>query len=199
MVSPNGSEQTWQFTAHGSDGAFVDALLAHVDRVACVDRKRIYAAGFSAGAAFTVFDACANPGRFAAIATVAAEFQLGCTRPLAIVTFHGTEDPAVPYENGAVGASLPGVHVAGHGADAADWAWLDRRRVGPVSVSLGSEITRRTWARCAAGTAVVLYRVEGGGRTWPGADPAKGGFGYTTHQLDADRAILAFFAAHPGR
>jgi polyhydroxybutyrate depolymerase len=154
----------------------------------------VYFAGYSAGAAFTIFYACAHQGLLAGIATVAVEFQLGCTQPLSILAFHGTADPAVPYTDGAVGLSLPGVHVRGTELNMGDWARLDGCRVTPDTRRLASEVTREIWPRCTAGHAVALYRIEGGGHSWPGADPSKGGAGFTTQQLSADQQILAFFA-----
>ena len=68
----------------------------------------LFAVGFSAGAAFTIVYACARPTLITAIATVAVEFQLGCTRPMSIMAFHGTDDPLVPYRNGAMGSRSPG-------------------------------------------------------------------------------------------
>ena len=43
---------------------------------------------------------------------------------------------------------------------------------------------------------MVLYRIEGGGHTWPGA-PTDDGGGLTTRQIQADWLVLDFFAQHP--
>ena len=113
VVTPDGPDHTWQFSGNGSDAAYIDALVARVENAMCVDLHRVYVAGYSAGAAFAILYACARPGRIAAVATVAVDFVLGCTLRLPILAFHGTDDPAVPYRNGAIGASLPGVKVRG--------------------------------------------------------------------------------------
>jgi polyhydroxybutyrate depolymerase len=195
VVAPDGAGHTWQLDAHGTDAAFVDALLGHLVSTVCIDLHRVYAAGFSAGAAFTVLFSCARPDRIAAIATVSADFQLGCHRPMPIVAFHGTKDPAVPFVNGGVGASLPGVKVRGTELNLRDWAALDRCRPTPQTQVLGSQVTRQTWSGCAPATDVVLYRIEGGGHSWPGAAPGSGA-GLTTQQISATDLILAFFADH---
>ena len=195
VVTPDGGGHTWQLDAHGTDAAFVDALLDRLAASDCVDLRRVYAAGFSAGAAFTVLYSCARPDRIAAIATIAADFQLGCHRPMPIVAFHGTKDPAVPFVDGGVGASLPGVKVRGTERNLRDWAVLDRCRLNPQSQVLGSQVSRQTWSDCAPGTDVVLYRIEGGGHSWPGAAPGSGA-GLTTQQISATDLILAFFADH---
>ena len=162
-----------------------------------MDERRIYLAGFSAGAAFTLIYSCHHQSQVAAMATVAVEFQLGCTRPIPLIAFHGTSDPAVPFTNGAKGASLPDVAVRGTELNMGDWARLDRCRPTPADTAIGSQVTRQIWPGCADGTAVVLYRIEGGGHSWPGAATDDGG-GLTTRQIQADSLILAFFARHPG-
>ena len=145
VVAPDGAGRTWQLDAHGTDATFIDALVDRLASTSCVDLHRVYAAGFSAGAAFTVLYSCARPDRIAAIATVAADFQLGCHRPMPIIAFHGTKDPAVPFVNGGVGASLPGVKVRGTELNLRDWAALDHCTPTPLSQVLGSEVTRQIW------------------------------------------------------
>jgi polyhydroxybutyrate depolymerase len=186
-------ESEWQFSGHGTDASFVDTLVGSLERSYCVDRRAIFAAGFSAGAAFTISYSCAHQHQIAAIATVAVEFQLGCTRPMSILAFHGTDDPLVPYDNGAVGLSLPGVKVRGTLLNMGDWARLDHCRTPPRLAPVGSQVIRRQWSRCADGTTVVLYTVLGGGHAWPGADPAKA-VGLTAEQVSATTQMLSFFS-----
>jgi polyhydroxybutyrate depolymerase len=196
VASPDGTARTWQVDAHGTDAAFVTALMAHLEATGCVDEHRVYLAGFSAGAAFTLIYSCQHQDQVAAMATVAVEFQLGCTRPIPLIAFHGTADPSVPFTNGAKGLSLPDVAVRGTELNMGDWARLDHCSATPTETVIGSQVTRQVWPACTGGTAVVLYRVEGGGHTWPGATTDDGG-GLTTRQVHADQLILAFFAQHP--
>ena len=55
-----------------------------------------------------------------------------------------------------------------------------------------SEDSVSNWNGCVA--PVVLYRVEGGGHTWPGAVGVPR-LGYTTHQLSASAEMWKFFSA----
>lgn len=185
-------ESEWQFSGHGTDAAFVDGLVSFLERSYCVDTGAVFAAGFSAGAAFTIAYACTHQNQIQAIATVAVEFQLGCTRPLSILAFHGTKDPLVPYQNGAIGLSLPGIKVRGTELNMGDWARLDRCRAVPVRTRIGSQVVRRQWSDCASRTTVGLYTILGGGHSWPGADPSKA-IGLTTEQISATSLILSFF------
>ncbi|MDQ1460124.1 MAG: polyhydroxybutyrate depolymerase [Actinomycetota bacterium] len=195
VVTPDGPGRTWQLSGTGTDAQFVDAVVASLAKTMCVDLHRVYAAGFSQGAAFTIFYTCARPGRVAALATVAVDFQLGCKKPVPYLAFHGTEDPAVPYKDGAMGASLPGVKVRGTLLNLSDWARLDRCGATPTTRTIGTEVTLRRWPHCTNTTAVELYTIDKGSHTWPGADPAASPF-YTTKQIDATELMLAFFAEH---
>jgi polyhydroxybutyrate depolymerase len=197
VATPDGPNNTWQLSGTGSDAAFVDDIVATIAKTHCIDMHRIYAAGFSQGAAFAIFYACApRPARVAAIATVAVDFQLGCTRRLPILAFHGTADPAVPYDDGAIGSSLPGVKVRGTLLNMGDWARLDRCDPKPTTRRIGTEVTLKTWPHCTKGRAVALFTIEHGSHTWPGANPAASPL-YTTRQIDATKQILRFFAARP--
>ena len=187
-------EAEWQFSGDGTDAEFVTALIASLERTFCINTAAVFATGFSAGAAFTIAYACTHETKIRAIATVAVEFQLGCRKPISILAFHGTADPEVRYQNGAVGASLPGVKVRGTQLNMGDWARLDRCRARPDKKVIGSQVFEQIWPECTGNTAVRLYTVIGGGHTWPGADPKKG-FGLTTQQVNATTAILASFAA----
>jgi polyhydroxybutyrate depolymerase len=194
VVTPDGPNHTWQLSGTGSDAAFVDAIVAAVSKAMCVDLHRVYAAGFSQGAAFAIFYTCARPGRIAAFATVAVDFQLGCKQPVPYLAFHGTIDPAVPYDDGAVGASLPGA-VRGTLLNMSDWARLDKCDPTPTVRTRSSEVVLRTWPHCTGATTVQLYTIVKGSHTWPGADPKASPL-YTTRQIDATALMLSFFAGH---
>ena len=190
-VAPDGTGHTWG----APDPAFVTALLHHVEQSSCIDLHRVFLTGFSAGAAFTISYGCRHPDEIAALAPVAVDFVLGCTRPTSILVFHGTADPMVAYPAGGEGRSLPGVKVTGTPADRAAWARLGRCLPTPATRHVGSQVTHLTWTGCTGATEVGLYRIDGGGHTWPGADPRKA-IGLTTQQVSATDQILAFFARH---
>jgi polyhydroxybutyrate depolymerase len=75
VATPNalGAPALWQMAAQGRDADFLDALIDEIESTECVDRSRVYIAGFSAGAGFAGAYACARADRIAAIATVAVE------------------------------------------------------------------------------------------------------------------------------
>ena len=192
VAVPQAQGSEWQFSGQGTDAAFVNGLRQEIAGIYCVDQRREFAAGFSAGAAFTIIYACSHQGQIAAIATVAVDFQLGCTRPISILAFHGTADPLVPYQDGAVGLSEPGVKVRGTELNMGDWARLDHCRSVAKQTRVGSEVTRQHWSGCINGTSVDLYTILGGTHAWPGADPSAS-IGLTTQQVDATTQALDFF------
>ncbi len=192
VAVPSAQGGEWQFTRGGTDAAFVNALVQNLDATYCVNQREVFATGFSAGAAFTILYACSHQNQVTAIATVAVDFQLGCTRPIPIMAFHGTRDPLVPYQNGAVGLSLPGTKVRGTELNMSDWARLDRCRSAPSTKQIGTQVKRQVWTACTRGTAVELYSIIGGGHAWPGANP-KDAIGLTTQQVSATKEILGFF------
>ena len=57
-----GTESEWQLSAHGADVSFVDAVVSFLESTYCIDRAAVFAAGFSAGAAFTTIYSCGREG-----------------------------------------------------------------------------------------------------------------------------------------
>ncbi len=111
------------------------------------------------------------------------------------MAFHGTSDPAVPYANGAIGLSLPGIKVRGTLLNMGDWAMLDRCRSVPIVRDIGTDVVRRVWPSCARGNQVILYTVLGGSHTWPGAAKSASPL-HTTETISATNLSLRFFAQH---
>jgi polyhydroxybutyrate depolymerase len=75
-------------------------VLDDLQRRLCVDRARIYAAGFSAGGGMANWLACELAGRIAAFASISGGFRTepgGChpSRPVSILDLHNTGDQLV--------------------------------------------------------------------------------------------------------
>ncbi|HKA82650.1 MAG TPA: PHB depolymerase family esterase [Acidimicrobiales bacterium] len=201
VVTPDalGEPRDWNYFADPSradDFGFVDALVVDLGERLCIDADRVYAAGHSAGSAFTGFLQCKPPYRFAAVAMVAAFIPTTCPvdrAPPAVIVFHGTADPAVPYDGGSVGGGPVGIpSVRRTLAQYAD-AYGCGRPATRDKPSAGVE--RDALAGCAGGTDVVLYTIVGGTHDWPGNaihEEATGG-----QAFPATDTILDFFDAHP--
>ena len=85
------------------DVAFVRALVDDLARHYPVDRKRVYATGFSNGAMLTYRLGCELGDVFAAIAPVAGalnSYDCGTGPKVSVIAFHGTADKHVRFEGG---------------------------------------------------------------------------------------------------
>jgi len=204
VATPDAIGGNWDLAVPGAqtaDQRLVAALEQDLGSRYCVDRARTYAAGISLGSEFATIVACDPADHIAAVGLVAAEYLLRpCPGPVPVLAFHGTADPVVPYASGATGRSVPGIPVVGALANLQAWAKLDRCRPTPRVTTPHPDIVRHVWSGCAAGSAVELYTVVGGGHTWPGS-PVKlsaAALGPTTESISATGLMLSFFAMHPG-
>lgn len=182
------------------DFGFIGALLSHLSEQLCIDEDRIYAAGHSAGSAFTGFLVCTEPYRFAAAAMVAAFIPTTCptdeVAPSAIV-FHGTDDPLVPYDGGEVGEGGPGIPPA---LDTLEQFAEEYSCDEPVVEQPDESIETRTLQGCVHGSEVVMYSFTGGGHGWPGNETDVDLGGQPDNPLiefPATETILDFFDDHP--
>lgn len=200
VVSPDGTGEPrrWNniMSPDGADDVgFARALLDRLQADLCVDPSRMFAAGMSNGAAFAQRVACAMPARIAAVAAVTAlVYPQNCTadQPIAVIGFHGTADPCVPFEGGVsqCGARLP---VPAIEQSALNWAKHNGCSSTPSRTDATASVRAIAYSECDGETAVVLYVVEGGGHTWPGANDVPR-LGATTHEISATDLLWEFFA-----
>ncbi len=193
------------------DVAFVRTLLSRLFGQLCVDVNRVYSTGMSNGAEMSVTLACNLSTGIAAVAPVAGAFYPPLkvdttdtcpdTRAVPFIAFHGTADAIIPY-NGGVGSlggsafRLP-IDEATPAEDVlADWAvhngCTGARQVSAVS----AQVDKISYDTCGGDATVELYRVNGGGHTWPDATDVPW-LGKTTHEINATNLIWSFFQAHP--
>jgi polyhydroxybutyrate depolymerase len=200
----------------GPDVDFVKAILATTQRALCIDAKRVFATGISNGAIFSTALGCALPGRIAAIAPVAGvngtKVCTAGTPPTAVLAFHGTADPIVPYGGGAYFSGASGASAATRAIGSrlgvlqaqpvddavAKWAAFDGCGTPATTTATAPDVEHVVYPGCPPSGAVELYRVLGGGHTWPGGIAVNADrLGPTTTSIDATALMLAFFDAHP--
>jgi len=104
FIYPNAVQGTWDIRPSSLDGKRVDLLLRFLTQSYCIDPDRIYMAGFSAGAVFTLYLGCNVPGPFRGMAVVAGtdqRFSRGCCKePLSALFIHGSQDEFIPFDEG---------------------------------------------------------------------------------------------------
>jgi polyhydroxybutyrate depolymerase len=136
----------------GNDLGALARTLDAIERVACIDTTRVYAAGISNGGFMAAVLACRMAGRIAAVALFAPGIggigECRPSRPVPVLEVHGTADPIVPY--GPVPAFVAG------------WAARDGCSGTPSARALGGGLTRLRWPRCRAGARVEHLRLARG-------------------------------------
>ena len=183
------------------DVAFAQSLIEDITGKWCVDKDRIFVSGASNGANMSARLICELSNEIAAAGVAGGgnfPFRDGCEpdRPVPIVIFFGTEDPVIPYEGGDspytsdMGfTDLPSVEG---GVKA--WAELYGCNPDPTEESITSEVSLVSYSNCDGEAEVSLYRVDGGGHTWPGS--SIGGMGKINHDIDATALMWDFFVKH---
>lgn len=180
----------WNTMPNSTDVPFVRDLIDSLARRCKIDPKRIYATGISRGGGMVNRLGCELADRIAAIGPVSGDYANSefCTptRPVAVVAFHGTLDPTIPYN----GFGLPGQLHESYtriGTPIPTWAasWGERDGCGPKSAIVFREgpVSGQEWNGCQAGTSVLLYTIDGGTHQWPVA-------------VDAAKLIWDFFVQH---
>ncbi len=222
-VTPQGTGDPvrWDATVDSADMAFIGDLLDEIEATLCVDERRVFVTGLSNGAFMTSAIACAYADRIAAAAPVAGIREIeGCDpdRAVPVVAFHGTDDGFVAFDGGLGedAGDLPAPDGSGRTLDESETgrsaaegpsipeitaAWADRNdcKAKPKRKEIASDVTLVRY-RCADGADVQLYRVEGGGHSWPGSEFSRqieSVTGPTTFSISANEVMWEFFERHP--
>jgi polyhydroxybutyrate depolymerase len=175
------------------DYTFVYELLADLTEQLCIDESRVYAMGHSNGSSFTGFVKCVEPRPFAAVAMVSAFIPPTCAADEAspsVLAVHGTADPGVPYDGGAVANST--VQIPPVRDTLQDYVDAYQCPDPPTEDELAPQVERISYEGCVDDAEVALYTVVDGDHEWPGSDLAVGGGA----DWSATEAILDFFDRH---
>lgn len=213
VVYPDGVERNWndgrpEINPGVDDVGFVTDLLAELGARYNVDDGRVYSTGISNGGFFSFRLAFDMPDKIAAIAPVAALmtedlYSRGAPpETMPVVLIEGTDDPLVPWDGGGVGF---GRRTRGSVLSAADtvsfWVEHDGCSQGPTATRLpdaepadGTLVAREEYSGGREGSGVTLFRVEGGGHTWPGGLQylRERAIGRTSRDFDAGEAVWEF-------
>jgi polyhydroxybutyrate depolymerase len=216
VVYPDALNEMWDFgagkisnelEARVDDRSYFEALLDELPRRFEIDPARIFATGISRGGQASYFIACFFPGRIRAIASVAMPLprfmQELCrdARPFGVAILNGTDDPLVPYHGGEIqigrrkrGEVLSTDRTIAFFRERNGCAFepSSERRIDTARDRI--HVDRIAWNDCTHAP-IVLYRIEGGGHTWPSGSQYLPRFfvGRVTRDIDGAQEAWSFF------
>jgi polyhydroxybutyrate depolymerase len=151
------------------DVRFTSDLLDVLEDRWCIDPRRVYATGVSAGGGMVARLGCQLSARIAAIAPVAGSYAAlpPChpDRPVSVLEIHGTSDAIVPY------AGSPPKGAGSVPAFLAGWRARDGCSSRTTQAHIASHTLQIDATRCAPGAAVRHIEILGGWHQYPGASP----------------------------
>ena len=205
---------TADYAGWADDDQFTIDLLDHVERTACIDRRRVYLTGFAIGGQMAAVVACGHADRITAFAAVSGLFDpAGCepSRAMPVLAFHGTADPMIPY-TGGVGPNVPklgldAATIAGEAGMVArlapiptvidTWVRRDACKGTAARSTPAAAVTLQRWTNCGGGASIEVYIFDGGGHAWPqspGTTALASLLGPTPTSLNGTDLMLGFFA-----
>ena len=159
------------------DVKFARELVAEVEGLACIDVKRVYAAGFSMGGGMTNYVACNAADIFAAFAPAAFDLlgenvdECNPGRPITVASYRGTDDTLVFYDGGVSNLVTP---ITFLGAVNTMNKWAELSGCTGSASDLGNGCQGYEASQCQDGVEVILCTKQGGGHeaadpslTWP--------------------------------
>ncbi len=194
------------------DVGFTKFIIEDLSKFFNIDRKRVYAAGFSNGAFMVYRLAVELSDEIAAIAAVSGGLRIDPykyqpKRPISVIHFHGLKDEYVRFEGGlgkiAQQDKAKGKYV--HPGkrwgvrETLEWfmKWngipdkpVEKKRVGKA-------VCER-YGPGKEGSEVVLWILEDGGHTWPGGRSSlpESLVGKINRDISASELIWEFFKKH---
>jgi polyhydroxybutyrate depolymerase len=167
--------ESLQYCAGIDDVGFVSDMVDWFETYFEIDAGQIYSTGMSDGALFSYLLAFNLTGTFAAIAPVCGPMPWGfdtpATSPITVILEMGTADPILSYYGyGGLGGNVT------YSVDEtiAYWCGVDGISAAPEETVWGTTILdstvvhRYVYSGGTDGTQVILFKVDGGGHTWPG-------------------------------
>jgi polyhydroxybutyrate depolymerase len=218
VVYPNGSGKlkrmlTWNAgscCAYARDHAIDDVAFIRqlIDRMISeyhADPSRVYVTGISNGAMMAYRLAAEIPDKIGAIASVAGTLTVdphSIHAAMPILHFHGTDDQYVPFAGGRGPRSITKDLYMPVEETINVWVRINQATPNPTVEELpthnndGTCVVRYVYRTKQDRQNIVLYKIIGGGHTWPGQPHREFLLGRTTTEISADDIMWEFFRAH---
>jgi polyhydroxybutyrate depolymerase len=207
VVHPEGTldntqSQYWNaFNGQGGpdDVGFLSALIDSISSEYSIDLNCVYSTGMSNGGFMTYKLGCELGHRIAAIASVTGTMVQAevnaCDpdHPTPALHVHGTADPTVPYLGSAPQTMVSVQSVVDFWASHNNCNMTPTETAVPdINMTDGCTTDHFVYGDGDLGSTVELYRVNGGGHTWPGS-PTFITIGVTSQDFSASVEIWRFF------
>lgn len=228
VIYPDGLGHRWDDGAHANSGdpKFISDMISKLSSIINIDRRHLYAVGYSNGGHFVMYLACVTTwlnaiGIIGSSMMTGAASQCSSTRTPAMF-FIGTADPLVPSDDAQHNATLgklgDAVGLAGLGTLSTGmakmgglmsaeetvefWARKNGSSTSPYTTQMpdnsrdNTKVIRETFG--GYGSEVVYYKIQNGGHTWPGAIYNGPGdiVGNVSQDVDATELLTDFFMKH---
>ncbi len=190
IVYPNGVDNQWNiYSDNGVDDVgFISALIDTMAANYSIDLNRVYATGMSMGGFMSHRLACQLNNRIAAIGPVAGTLAYPFCSPeraVPVCHIHGTADETVPY------SLVPPTIAFWAGINGcSDSVVVNLPDIDPDDQST---VTLTTYSPCDDDVEILLYTINNGGHTWPGA-PIN--IGVTNYDIHASAEVWKFFSKY---
>jgi poly(3-hydroxybutyrate) depolymerase len=171
LGTPAGFNIGLSFGGNADDLGFVSALIDNLGTTYSINKKRVYAAGFSNGGFFSYRLACELSNKIAAIASVSGSMNprwisasnQTCKpqHPTPIMQITGTTDGVIPIDGGGLGggASLKDVFSF--------WTKFNKTNVSPTITNINSATEFSVYEKGTKGATVEFIKITGRGHEWP--------------------------------
>lgn len=202
MVYPQGTsiggQPYWNAGQNASgvdDGQFLSELIDSLIAKYTIDASGVYSCGMSNGGYMSHRLACMLNNKIAAIASVTGSMfpseYAACVpnRAVPVMQVSGTSDNTVPY--GGSSSSMP--------IDTVVKYWVKNNNcnltavfnaVPDINTADGCTAEHYVYSGGTSGSSVELYKIIGGGHTWPGSPYV---IGVTNEDFSASKMIWLFF------
>jgi polyhydroxybutyrate depolymerase len=196
------------------DVGFISKLIDFLINDYNADPTRVYVTGISNGAIMSYRLACELSFKITAISPVDGNIPVMLSHkcspvsPVSVLAINNVDDPLVPFDGGEI------------------WGHFHRKKLGKVlsvneSIGFwirknecsqipftelepdrdptdGTRVQRSEFIKGLDGTDVILYKIDGGGHTWPGGLQYLPAWliGKTSRDIDACEVIWNFFKRH---
>lgn len=219
VVYPQGLEKGWndgrndlkQFSSENNidDVGFFKKLIYTLQSEYNTDDKKVFVTGISNGGFMSFRLGCELRNEISAIAPVTATIAEDALKycrgksTVSLALFNGTNDPIVPYAGGEVtilrkrrGKIISTDDTISHWRNMLGCSIEHTTKEIDTAKQDGTTVTIFNYDQCRSNSKINLYRINGGGHTWPGGKSylTKRLVGITSQDINTCDEVWEFFS-----